>query len=88
MITDTGFACTDEELDNDDADYTAFGDDLQEDARALLATVRHLLSGPEIAAVEAAADMTNSDGVDIDVMVRLQNQFSREIGEWKDGVRK
>lgn len=36
---------------------------------------------------EAAADIENSEGVNVTLIDNLRNQFSREIAEWKDGVR-
>lgn len=75
-----------EMTEHEDAAYHAWGDDLQQDARALLATVRHLMSGREIAVCEAAADIEQSDGVDASLLASLKIQFSREIARWKDGV--
>jgi hypothetical protein len=85
-----GFIDTEETIrqsEEADASYNAWGDELQADALALLATVRHLLSGREIAACEAAADIHNSDGVDASLLANLKTQFAREIARWKDGVR-
>lgn len=86
-----GFMDTEETIGQttpeEDAAYKAFGDDLQQDARALLATVRHLLTGREIEAVEAASAIANCDGVNVCLLATLQNQFAREIARWKDGVR-
>lgn len=87
MITEHGFLDTAETLEineADDAACTQFGEELQQDARALLATVRHLMSGYEMRTCEAAADI---DEIDVDVITRLRNQFAREIAAWKDGVR-
>jgi hypothetical protein len=84
-----GFLDTEETIRlSDEADdaYKAWGDELQEDAQALLATVRHLLTGREITACEAAADIENSEGIDAYLLANLKIQFSREIARWKDGV--
>ena len=64
--------------------YKAYGDDLQADALALLATVRHLMTGREIDACEAAADIENSDGVNAYVMASLRTQFYAQICNYKD----
>lgn len=91
MITDTGFACSEDEIrmntPEDDARYAAIGEDLKTTGRALLATVRHLLTGYEMRVCEAAADIPDCDGVDVGCLMNLQIQFSREIARWKDGVR-
>jgi len=70
-----------------EADHKAFGDELQLDATALLATVRHLLTGHELKVLEAASDIHNSDGIDVSVIASLRIQFAREIAAWKDGVK-
>jgi hypothetical protein len=89
MITEHGFIDTAETLEINEADdsaYTQLGDDLQQDAKALLATVRHLMSGYEMQVCEAAAEIDDADEIDVDVITRLRNQFVREIAAWKDGV--
>ena len=53
----------------------------QEDAAIILAIARHKLSGPEIAGLE------DSESIDGTVLLRLRTEFSREIGEWKKGVK-
>jgi hypothetical protein len=68
----------------EDQKYKEFGDDLQADALALLATVRHLMTGREIDACEAAADINNSDGVNAYVMASLRTQFYAQICNYKD----
>jgi hypothetical protein len=68
----------------EDNKYKAYGDDLQADALALLATVRHLMTGREIDACEAAADINNSDGVNAYVMASLRTQFYAQICNHKD----
>jgi len=64
--------------------YKKIGDDLQSDAIALLATVRHLMTGREIDACEAAADIDNTDGVNAYVMASLRTQFYAQICNYKD----
>jgi hypothetical protein len=68
----------------EDQKYKEFGDDLQADALALLATVRHLMTGREIDACESAADINNSDGVNAYVMASLRTQFYAQICNYKD----
>ena len=68
----------------EDQKYKEFGDDLQADALALLATVRHLMTGREIDACEAAADIENTDGVNAYVMASLRTQFYAQICNYKD----
>jgi hypothetical protein len=68
----------------DDKKYKAFGEDLQSDALALLATVRHLMTGHEIDVCEAAADIENSEGVPVYVIESLRNQFYAQICNHKD----
>jgi len=68
----------------EDQKYKEFGDDLQADALALLATVRHLMTGREIDACEAAADIDNTDGVNAYVMASLRTQFYAQICNYKD----
>jgi len=85
-----GFFCHEDDIHaptpEEDAAYRAEGDELQADAQALLATVRHLLSGREIETLEAAADIHNSEGFNVYLIASLKNQFAREIAQWKDGV--
>lgn len=71
----------------DAAAYTQFGEELQEDARALLATVRCLMSGYEMQVCEKAANIADADEINVEAIDRLRNQFAREIAAWKDGVR-
>jgi len=68
----------------EDLAYNAIGDELQADARALLATVRHLMTGREIDTCEAAADIDNSEGVDAFVIEMLRIQFYSQICNFKD----
>lgn len=68
----------------EDQKYKKIGDDLQTDAIALLATVRHLMTGREIDACEAAADIDNTDGVNAYVMASLRTQFYAQICNYKD----
>jgi hypothetical protein len=68
----------------EDQKYKKIGDDLQSDAIALLATVRHLMTGREIDACEAAADIDNTDGVNAYVMASLRTQFYAQICNYKD----
>jgi hypothetical protein len=68
----------------DDQKYKKIGDDLQSDAIALLATVRHLMTGREIDSCEAAADNDNTDGVNAYVMASLRTQFYAQICNYKD----
>jgi hypothetical protein len=68
----------------EDHKYKKIGDDLQSDAIALLATVRHLMTGREIDACEAAADIDNTDGVNAYVMASLRTQFYAKICNYKD----
>jgi hypothetical protein len=94
MITEHGFIDTAETIGEqavrlmheDDAAYTQFGKDLQEDALAILGTMRHLLTGYEMLHCEKAADLDDADEIDVAVIERLRNQYSREIAAWKDGV--
>lgn len=71
-------------ISEEDQRYKELGDDLQSDALALLATVRHLMTGREIDACEAAADIENSDGVNAYVMASLRTQFYAQICNYKD----
>jgi len=68
----------------EDQKYKEFSDNLQADALALLATVRHLMTGREIDACEAAADIDNTDGVNAYVMASLRTQFYAQICNYKD----
>lgn len=89
MITEHGFIDTAETLtlaEHDYKDYEQYGDDLQQDAKALLGTVRHLMSGYEMQVCEATSDINEADEIDVAVITRLRNQFAREIAAWKDGV--
>jgi uncharacterized heparinase superfamily protein len=68
-----------------EARYREFGDELAADARALLQTVRHVLTGREILQLEAAAGMSDEvSGIDVNLIGSLRIQFSREIGEAKN----
>lgn len=64
--------------------YNEIGRELQETAQALLATVRHLLCGPELTTCESASHIEESDAIDAGCLMRLQIQFSREIAQWKE----
>ena len=88
MITDTGFACTEDEIrmptPEEDAAYAAAGDEYGETARALLATVRRRLTGrEEIECETAAGEDTGRIGFDCSVIDTLRNQFAREIAQWQ-----
>lgn len=64
--------------------YAAIGKEYAVTARCLLATVRHLMTGHEMATCETAlGDHDDSDGFDTCVIDRLANQFSREIAAWQ-----
>lgn len=64
--------------------YQAYGDDLAEDARAILHGLRRRLTGREIDHCEAAAGLRDDiDGIDCCLIDRIRNQFPREIAESK-----
>lgn len=66
-----------------EASYKAAGDQYATVARALLATVRHLMTGYEMDQCEqATGDHDDPDGFNACVIDRLTNQFSREIAAW------
>jgi hypothetical protein len=68
----------------EDRRYKAWGKELQADARALLATVRHLMTGREIDTCEAAEDIENSKVVDVFIIESLRNTFYAQICNFKD----
>jgi hypothetical protein len=55
----------------------------QEDAAALLATVRHLLTGPEIDMLEDAVG--EDAAIDLGMLDSLRIQFYAQICNFKDG---
>ena len=87
MITDCGFTDTEDDIHpptpEEDAAYRAAGEEIKEDAAALMATVRHLLTGMEIDTLEAALD---EDGgtVDMALFDSLRLQFYAQICNFKD----
>jgi hypothetical protein len=90
MITEDGFSCTAEDIHpptpEDDAEYCTLGAHYAATARALLMTVRHLMTGREIDHCEiATGDFDDPDGFDMGTIDRLANQFPREIAAWVDG---
>lgn len=90
MITDYGFTDTEDDIhlptpEEDDA-YHAEHQEYKADAAALLATVRHLLTGHEIDTLESVLDDDRySDGVDVSDIDRLRLQFYAQICNHKDG---
>lgn len=66
-----------------DAAYAAEGAEIKEDAVALLATVRHLLTGPEIDMLEGA--VTENASIDMGMLNSLRIQFYAKICNHKDG---
>jgi hypothetical protein len=68
----------------EDRRYKTIGEELQADARALLATVRHLMTGREIDTCEAAADIDNSEGFDVFVIEMLRIQFYAQTCNFKN----
>jgi hypothetical protein len=67
----------------EDAAYNAQGDEIAEDAVALMATVRHLLTGMEIDTLEAAIDKDGGT-VDMAVFESLRLQFYAQMCNHKD----
>lgn len=64
--------------------YAAIGDEYATHARALLMTVRHLMTGREVDECEkATGDHDDPDEFDCCVIDRLVNQFPREIAQWQ-----
>lgn len=88
MITDCGFYDRVEDMHpptpEEAAAYAAKGAEIKADAAALMATVRHLLTGMEIDTLEAALD---DDGgtVDMAVFDSLRVQFYSQMCNHKDG---
>lgn len=85
ILTDTAHTIEQEvaEMEQVDASCRAIGDEYATRARALLATVRHLMTGYEMDQCEnATGDYDDPDGFDCCVIDRLTNQFSKEISEW------
>lgn len=68
----------------EDAAYRAAGEEIQSDAAALMATVRHLLTGMEIDTLEAAL-AADGGSVDMAVFGSLRIQFYAQITNHKDG---
>ena len=70
--------------DEQDAAYTALGDQYASLARALLMTVRSRMTAREENECEkATGDHDDPDGFDCSVIDRLVNQYSREIAQWQ-----
>lgn len=67
----------------EDAAYAAEGAEIKADAEALLATVRHLLTGPEIDMLEDAAGADAS--IDMGMLDSLRIQFYAQICNFKNG---
>jgi hypothetical protein len=67
----------------EDAAYAAEGAEIKADARALLATVRHLLTGAEIDMLEDAAGEDAS--IDMGMLDSLRIQFYAQICNFKNG---
>lgn len=66
------------------ARYAAIGDEYATHARALLMTVRHVMTGREIDECEkATGDHDDPDSFNCCVIDRLVNQYSREIAQWQ-----
>lgn len=85
----TGYRFTDTEDDirpttpAEDAAYRAEGEEIKEDAEALLATVRHLLTGAEIDTLDAAAAKDGS-AVNMVVLDSIRLQFYAQMCNYKD----
>ena len=69
----------------EDAQYAAIGEEIAEDARAILATCGHLLTGYETQVFENATGIENGMlGIPMDIIDNLRNTFSREIATYKN----
>ena len=88
MISEYGFTDNEENIHpptpEEDAAYRAAGEEIKADADALMATVRHLLTGMEIDTLEAALDV-DGGSVDMAVFDSLRLQFYAQICNHKDG---
>ena len=89
MISEYGFTDTEADIHpptpEEDAAYHAMHEEYKADAEALLATVRHLLTGREIDTLEAVMDDDRySDGVDVSSIDLLRLQFYAQICNHKD----
>ena len=82
------FTCTEEDIHpptpEEDAAYRAEGEEIKEDAAALMATVRHLLTGMEIDTLQAALDEDGGE-VNMALFESLRLQFYAQICNHKDG---
>jgi hypothetical protein len=67
--------------------YESWGADLRADAEALLATVRHLLTGREIDMCEALVDLDGLGATDVAPMASLRVQFYAQICNHKEGFK-
>lgn len=67
----------------EDAAYAAWGAEIKADAEALLATVRHLLTGPEITLLEDA--LGEDASIALGMLDSLRIQFYAQITNYKDG---
>lgn len=81
------FTCTEDDIHpptpEEDAAYRADGEDIKEDAAALMATVRHLLTGMEIDTLEAAL-AADGGTVDMALFESLRLQFYAQMCNHKD----
>jgi hypothetical protein len=69
----------------EDAAYTAAGEEIKEDASAILATSRFLLTGYEEQVCEHATGIDNGMfGVDMSILDNLRTTFSKEISTYKN----
>jgi len=67
----------------EDAAYADWGTSIKADAVALMATVHHLLTGMEIATLEAAIDQDGGK-VDMAMFEALRNQFYAQMTNHQD----
>jgi hypothetical protein len=67
----------------EEAAYAAEGAEIKADAEALLATVRHLLTGPEITLLEDA--LGEDASIDLGMLDSLRIQFYAQICNFKNG---
>jgi hypothetical protein len=67
------------------AQYAAIGEEIKDDAIAILATCGHMLTGYETQVVEYASGIDNGmSGVPMDIFENLRTTFSREIANYKN----
>lgn len=72
----------------EDAAYAAIGEEIKEDAAAILATCGFMLTGYETTVCEYASGVDNGMlGVPMGLFESLRTQFSREIAEFKNAAR-